>query len=127
MVALMIMGLSHPQAAAKEPLGLAKKSAVPGEKTPTPSSPRSTILTAKDWHKVLQTPLRPGEIDQLVLSELQTVQVRLAAVTTDEQFIRRATLDLTGQLPLPADVNEFVANRDPRKRARLIDRLLESD
>src|SRR5262249_15900131 len=33
----------------------------------------------------------------------------------------------TGRLPLPADVTEFVADRDPRKRAKLIDRLLDSD
>ena len=37
------------------------------------------------------------------------------------------SLDLTGQLPLPADVTEFVADRDSKKRAKLIDTLLNSD
>src|SRR5262249_4587198 len=40
---------------------------------------------------------------------------------------RRVTLDLTGKLPLPADISEFVANADSQKRARLIDQLLESE
>ena len=46
-----------------------------------------------------------------------------APLTTDEQFSRRVTLDLTGRLPEPADVEEFVADRDLNKRAQLIDRL----
>jgi hypothetical protein len=37
------------------------------------------------------------------------------------------TLDLTGELPLPADVTEFVADKTPSKRAKLIDRLMETD
>jgi hypothetical protein len=48
-------------------------------------------------------------------------------MTTDEQFVRRVTLDLTGHLPLPADVTEFVADKDSQKRAKLIDKLLDSD
>jgi hypothetical protein len=36
-------------------------------------------------------------------------------------------LDLTGELPMPADVQEFLADKDPKKRARLIDKLLASD
>ena len=45
----------------------------------------------------------------------------------DETFIRRATLDLTGKLPEPEQVRDFVADATPDKRARLIDRLLQSD
>src|SRR5262249_9224021 len=35
--------------------------------------------------------------------------------------------DLTGQLPVPADVSEFVANPDSQKRAKLIDNLLAGE
>src|SRR5205807_10492209 len=45
----------------------------------------------------------------------------------DETFLRRASLDLTGQLPGPADVRAFVADRDPDKRGKLIDRLLAGE
>src|SRR5262249_12284056 len=69
-----------------------------------PPAPRSAMLTSEAWQNVPMTPVPPGEIDQLVAKELQQSKVDPAALTTDEQFIRRVTLDLTGELPLPADV-----------------------
>jgi hypothetical protein len=84
-------------------------------------------LTAADWQKAPLQPLKPGELDELVNKELQSQNIRPAALTTDEQFIRRVTLDLTGELPLPADVSEFVADKDPNKRAQLINRLLDTE
>jgi hypothetical protein len=45
---------------------------------------------------------------------------------TDEQFIRRVTLDITGSLPAPKQVAAFLADKDPKKRDKLIDNLLES-
>jgi hypothetical protein len=44
----------------------------------------------------------------------------------DEQFLRRASLDLTGTLPMAERVRAFVASTDPRKREKLIDELLAS-
>jgi len=92
-----------------------------------PLPPASALLTEQDWQKAPMTPLQPGEIDALVSKELQSTKLQPADLTTDEQFIRRATLDLTGQLPKPADVDQFVADQDSGKRARLIDRLLAGD
>ena len=72
-------------------------------------------------------PLTAGEIDRLVAQELNKAKIKPAPLTTDEQFIRRVWLDLTGSLPMPADVKDFTTTRDPNKRAKLIDRLLSSD
>jgi hypothetical protein len=47
-------------------------------------------------------------------------------VCPDEQFIRRLSVDLTGTLPIPARVTAFVADKDPAKRDKLVDALLES-
>ncbi|MCS7016068.1 MAG: DUF1553 domain-containing protein [Gemmatales bacterium] len=44
---------------------------------------------------------------------------------SDEEFIRRATLQICGTLPTPAEVLAFLADNDPTKRDKLIDRLLE--
>jgi hypothetical protein len=44
---------------------------------------------------------------------------------TDEQFLRRLSLDLTGTLPTPAQVLAFAAEPDPTKREKLVDRLVE--
>lgn len=99
--------------------------------TPTkplaPPAPRSALLTLEDWQKAPIKPLAPGELDALVGRELAGAGVEPAPLTSDEQFLRRVTLDLTGELPLPADVTEFVADPTPDKRARLIERLLDSD
>lgn len=43
----------------------------------------------------------------------------------DATFLRRASLDLTGALPSPADVEAFLADSKPDKRARLVERLLQ--
>ncbi|MCA9031919.1 MAG: DUF1549 domain-containing protein [Planctomycetaceae bacterium] len=50
-----------------------------------------------------------------------------APIADDETFIRRASLDATGTVPSREQIKAFVASEDPRKRAKLIDELLESD
>jgi hypothetical protein len=97
------------------------------QKPVAPPPPRSSLLTVEDWQKAPLKPLQQGEIDQLVAKELEQDKVEPAPLTTDEQFLRRVSLDLTGQLPLPADVSEFLANTDSHKRAKLIDKLLASE
>jgi hypothetical protein len=92
-----------------------------------PPPPKSALLTTEDWQKAPLKALEPGEIDRLIVKELQQDKVEPAAITTDEQFIRRVTLDLTGQLPLPADIAEFAADTSANKRAKLIDKLLASE
>src|SRR5262245_42945142 len=92
-----------------------------------PPAPQASLLKREAWQEAPTTPVRPGEIDALVAAELAKAGIQPAPRTTDEQYLRRVTLDLTGQLPVPADVAEFLADSDPDKRARLIDRLLASD
>jgi len=45
----------------------------------------------------------------------------------DEEFLRRASLDLTGTIPTTAQVTEFLADKSADKRTRKIDELLASD
>jgi hypothetical protein len=97
------------------------------QKPLAPPPPRSSLLTIEDWQKAPLRPFGPGEVDALVAKELEHDKVEPAPLTTDEQFLRRVSLDLTGQLPLPADVSEFLADSDSQKRAKLIDKLLESE
>ncbi|HEY1860086.1 MAG TPA: DUF1549 domain-containing protein [Gemmataceae bacterium] len=113
-----------PPKPAKKPPAPAGK---PADKPTPPPAPRSSILTNEAWAKAPLTPAKPEEIDQLVTKELEATKISPAPVTSDEQFLRRVTLDLTGQLPQPADVEEFVADKDPKKREKMIDKLLDSD
>jgi hypothetical protein len=96
--------------------------------TKSPDRPSArAALTSDAWQNAPLSVARPDEIDRLIAHELQANNITPAPLTTDEQFVRRVTLDLTGHLPVPADVTEFVADRDPNKRAKLIDKLLDSD
>lgn len=75
---------------------------------------------------------KPGErataarIDGLFQKSVAGQPAATGAVS-DEHFIRRATLDLTGKLPSAEEVQAFIAEKSPDKRAVLVDRLLESD
>ncbi len=86
-----------------------------------------TTLTREAWRTAAHTPATPEEVDRLIARDLGAEGGMPAPLTTDEQLLRRVWLDLTGRLPLPADVREFVADKDPHKRAKVIDRLLDSD
>lgn len=63
-------------------------------------------------------------IDRSIVAKLRALNVVPSPVCGDSDFIRRVTLDTTGQLPTPAEVRRFLADTSPKKRAQLIDRLL---
>lgn len=67
-----------------------------------------------------------GMIDQYLFSAMQDAGVQPADPTTDWEFIRRVTLDLTGRIPDPNAVLAFVADTTPNKRAALVDKLIAS-
>jgi hypothetical protein len=64
--------------------------------------------------------------DKFSHKKWQTLGLVPSELCTDSQFIRRLSLDLTGTLPTPAKVEAFVADKDPQKRDKLVDKLLES-
>jgi len=94
---------------------------------PKSSEEAAPVLTNEPWKGVSRSPLAAGEIDQLIAKEQAKQKITPSPVTSDEQFIRRVMLDLTGKLPLPADVTEFVSDKDSQKRVKLVDRLLASE
>ncbi len=69
---------------------------------------------------------RRNFIDVEIFDRLAKEGVASARLTTDEEFVRRIYLDLTGRLPAAADVRDFVADEAADKRASLVDRLLYS-
>ena len=68
-----------------------------------------------------------AEVDRLILVELQKAGVEPAGRTNDEDFLRRASLDLAGRLPTPTQTTSFGVDVDPAKRSNAIDRLLKSN
>ena len=67
----------------------------------------------------------PTPIDQHINAKLAKLGIVPSELCTDEEFLRRASLDLIGTLPTPAEIKAFLADRSPDKRARKIDELLE--
>ncbi len=53
--------------------------------------------------------------------------IPLPSLADDGTFLRRVSLDLTGKLPSPKELEDFLADHCPDKRARKIDQLLNSD
>jgi hypothetical protein len=75
----------------------------------------------------LAAALRPAEIDLLLEKELEKAGRQLSPVTRDEDFLRRVYLDLTGKLPTPDKLDEFVNDTDSEKRSKVIDTLLNTE
>jgi hypothetical protein len=69
---------------------------------------------------------RVNFIDDEILGLIEQNNVPAASLTTDEEFLRRVSFDLTGHPPSPAEIREFLANQSPGKRGEAIDRLLYS-
>lgn len=66
------------------------------------------------------------EIDRLIVKNYEKHSIQPLARTTDEQFIRRVYLDITGTIPTLAQVRKFLNNAEANKRSALIDELLAS-
>ncbi|QDV22841.1 DUF1549 and DUF1553 domain-containing protein [Aureliella helgolandensis] len=64
-------------------------------------------------------------IDELVAAKLQKLRILPSGTCTDEEFIRRVTIDIVGLLPTEEELAEFMADTSPDRRAKLVDRLLQ--
>ena len=65
------------------------------------------------------------KVDELIVAKLRKLGIVPSAQCSDEEFLRRVSLDVTGSLPLPKEIRSFVASRSPLKRSKKIDELLK--
>lgn len=63
-------------------------------------------------------------IDGHVLAKLRNLNMPSAPLSDDATFLRRASLDVTGALPTPHEVRDFLADTTAAKRSKKIDELL---
>lgn len=107
------------------PESAAKK---PDDKKTDETLPRFLVESKPvDPSKKLQMQRSAAEIDRLVASNYTKHSTSANPRTTDEQFLRRIFLDVTGTIPNLAQTRKFLASPDPDKRTVLIDELLSSD
>lgn len=69
---------------------------------------------------------RKNPIDRFVYQRLKEKQLQPSPRATKRELIRRATYNLTGLPPTPAEVNAFQKDTSPDAYEKLIDRLLAS-
>jgi hypothetical protein len=65
-------------------------------------------------------------IDRAIDKTLQADKITASAKADDAEFLRRASLDITGVIPSAEKAAVFLDSTDPDKRAKLIDELLAS-
>jgi hypothetical protein len=90
---------------------------------PEPAS--KTHLPPRPEKVVTKPSLTPDGLDAMIDKKLAEAKVPEATQTTDVEFIRRITLDLTGKLPSPEQVFNFVQTKGADKRPKLIEYLLD--
>ena len=87
----------------------------------------------------VSAPLNPGKsyeipegraenvVDREFFSRLKELNLPPSRQSSDATFLRRVTLDLTGQLPEPDEIRAFLADTAANKRDRKVDDLLARD
>jgi hypothetical protein len=88
----------------------------------TVTSPYDTKLDPR----LFEAAPRHNPIDERNLAKLAALRIPPSPDAGDAVFLRRAYLDATGCLPPIEQVDAFLGDRDPQKRAKLVDRLLQS-
>src|SRR5260221_10773362 len=73
--------------------------------------------TGSNAKAAIQLP-RANFIDRILLQAMEQDGIAAANTSTDEEFIRRVTLDLTGRIPAVKPTAQFLAQRTRNKRAR---------
>jgi hypothetical protein len=86
-----------------------------------------TVLNPRAGFSWQQLP-QHNFIDQMIDAKLQRLKIQPSQTISDVEFLRRASLDLTGQVPGPDQVRAFIADTTASrvKRSRAIDKLIAS-
>jgi hypothetical protein len=85
---------------------------------------RLTYLEPRD-NFVWQAPPEVNYVDKHVFAKLKMMSIPPSGLCDDDEYVRRAFLDVCGVLPTSDEVRAFLNDKTPDKRARLIDALLE--
>src|SRR5262249_32677241 len=63
-------------------------------------------------------------IDALVNAKLKKLRITPSDLCTDEAFLRRVCVDITGVLPTPEEYDRIMNYKAPNKREKLVDELI---
>jgi hypothetical protein len=85
----------------------------------------SQVLVLPKELEYTAPPITGNYIDELVGAKLKKIRILPSEICTDEEFLRRVTIDITGMLPTPEEYHAFMNDTASDKRAQLVNRLLE--
>ncbi len=85
---------------------------------------RITYLEPKEGFQWANPP-ENNYVDKHVFAKLKMLSIQPSDVCSDQEFIRRACMDVGGVLPSADEVKIFLDSKDKDKRAKLIDALLD--
>lgn len=77
-----------------------------------------------DIMEIADQPKPGNRIDEIIFAKLNSMGVQ-PALCSDPVFVRRAFLDLIGELPTADEAKAFIQDPDKNKRVALVDGLLE--
>ena len=83
------------------------------------------IVLPKDLKFSFPATPEKNYIDTLVNAKLKNLRIAPSATCTDEVFLRRIFIDLTGMLPSVEEYKTFMANKSADKREQLVKELME--
>src|SRR5688572_13507152 len=90
-----------------------KRAAAKKPEEPTPPPPMRTVTIAKvDPNTREQTLAAAAQIDKLVEANYARHKVQPNPLTSDEVFVRRAYLEITGTIPTLKQARDFLSARD---------------
>jgi hypothetical protein len=82
------------------------------------------VLVARPGHEPFPHVAAHNFMDEHVLAKLRRLNIPPSPLADDATFLRRVSLDIAGELPVPAEVRAFLADTRPDRRARKIEELL---
>jgi len=85
--------------------------------------PVRTNLSGKGQHSPTEV---AAEVDRLILNKLKEHTLPHTNLASDEEFLRRTSLDLNGRVPDQSLVQSFLESKEENKREKLVQELLQS-
>ena len=90
------------------------------------ASPKELVAGSASLERDLPSAVARNLIDRHIFEKIERENIPRATLSTDEDFIRRVYLDLSGRIPKANTVKDFIKSTDPKKRENLIDTLIGS-
>lgn len=86
----------------------------------------TSVMVVKSDAKFAATPVpQKNFIDKHVVEKLNRLKITPSNRSSDEEFLRRAYLDLIGIQPKPDEIRGFLVDADAQKREKMIDALMQ--